>query len=257
MINAIIVDDEVYGRRNLDKMLKTYCPRINVTGHAASVKEASELIQDLEPDIVFLDIYMPGEDGFDLLDKKSKWKKQPVIVFVTAYEQFAIKAIKANAVDYLMKPLDIDELVACEQKLLEKTKSRVIIQDEQDTEEGGMKLRDNKILISDSKWIHLINIDDIIFIEADNNYSIVHYYDKQQEHKSFVSKTLKDFEDVLNDVGFFRVHKSNIINVSKVKSYQKEGTGHVIMDNDKSIEVSRRKSTLFKKYIFDNFNSLY
>jgi two-component system LytT family response regulator len=240
MLNAIIVDDEEAGVESLSLMLKRYCPELHVIATANSVSEAEEKIKATPPDVIFLDIAMPFANGFELL-KRIKNKNFSVI-FTTAYNEYALKAIKHNALDYLLKPIDSDELIEAVKKCEEK----------KSTGAPDMKKLENlmamltqsnkaqKLPVPTLEEIMYVDIDTILRMEADSNYTHIYLTDKQ---KLTSSKTLKDYEQMLMGQKFFRVHKTHIINLGYVKKYIKGEGGYVVMADGKSVEVSRQKKT--------------
>ena len=245
MLNAIIVDDEVSGVNGLEKLLKKYCPDVNLLGSAKSIGEAEQKISLLLPDLVFLDIEMPFGSGFDLLDRITK--KDPrgknigfEVIFTTAYSQYAIKAFKHNAIDYLLKPIDPDELLFAVKKCEEK-KAR-----------EGMDIKKiEKLLLSLSpsnkvqklpvhtlEGIIYIMPDKVLRLEADGNYTQIHLEGGQ---KFTSSRALKEYEEMLPSHEFFRIHKTNLVNLNHVQQYNKGEGGEVIMSDGTVLEVSRYK----------------
>jgi two-component system LytT family response regulator len=230
---AIIIDDEFHGRENLKKIMELYFPEIKVLGLADSVINGKKLVGQHNPDVVFLDINMPVFDGFDFLEEYDK--PNFLTVFVTAYEEFGIKALKAGAVDYLLKPINIKELKQTVKKIFSRiTKNEV----SESTFEPG------KLVLPTSNGFIVIVIDDIIRLEADSCYTKVF----SKEGKSLlVSRTLKEFEENLPKDKFFRIHKSHLINLSFIKDYSRLGGFYITMKDGSKIEVSRRKAPDFIK----------
>lgn len=236
MLNALIVDDEVLGAKTLESLLKLHCPNVNITGLAHSVDEAEKSISVNAPDVIFLDIEMPFANGFELLQR---FKNYPFeVIFTTAYNEYAVKAIKLNALDYLLKPIAPDELAAAVKKCEEKRSG---------TSNGYKNLE--KIISTLSQKIHKVPVpspdgivyldtDNIVYLQGDINYTHIHLI---QGNKITSSKTLKDFEQLLPLKHFFRIHKAYIINLSYVSKYLKGDGGEVIMSEGSSLEVSRNK----------------
>lgn len=234
-LTSIIVDDELHGRENLKKIIETYCPELEIIGLAESVVQAKDLVRIQEPDIVFLDINMPVLDGFDFLSEYDN--RQFLVVFVSAHEEFGIQAVKAGAVDYLLKPINIKELKQTVKKLFtlrEKAMNREVTQEI------------NKLVIPSSHGFHVLLIDDIIRLEADGCYTTVVLIN---EKKCIVSRTLKDFEKSLPPDKFFRIHKSNLINLKYIKDYSNRTGNLVTMTDGSKMEISRRKTHEFVKII--------
>lgn len=252
-INAIIVDDEEYSRKSLFFLLDGYCPEVKVKGIARSVAEAREFLKSEPIDLVFLDIAMPVEDGFSLLPDLKR--NITSVIFTTAYNQYAIKAIRASAVDYLLKPIDIQEL----QDSIDKASEWKAQASENNTlavahETVFNSLHENlneikrikKINLPHSNGFHVLNINDILYIQADSNYSI--FYVANGE-KIVVSKHLKEYESILDDCGFCRVHKSTMINLAHLLSYSNKNGLVVKMSNNTEHPVSRRRSPEFMETV--------
>jgi two-component system LytT family response regulator len=230
-ITAIIVDDELHGRENLKVILETYCPEIEILGLADSVVNAMELVNLLKPDAVFLDINMPVLDGFDFLDEYED--RNFMVVFVSAHEEFGINAVKAGAVDYILKPISIKELKQTVKKLLSKRNKTI---------KTETPAESDKIVIPAAHGFNVLVIDDIIRLEADGCYTTVIMKDKKN---TIVSRTLKDFEDTLPKDRFFRIHKSHLINLKHIKDYSNISGSFVTMTDGSKIEISRRKAPDF------------
>ena len=245
MLNAIIVDDEEFARSSLYFLLQENCENIHISGIAKSVNEARMLLSQHAVDLIFLDIAMPGENGFELIPAAQATNAS--VIFTTAYDQYAIKAIKANALDYLLKPIDIDELKAAVEKAIKYIKQNKIENNrnislknlENDLrDQSGIK----KITLPTGQGYRLVDINDIIHIEADSNYSIFHLSNLE---KITVSKVLKDYEDLLPENTFVRIHKSSIVNLNFVKEYINKNGLQVVLHNGELITVSRRRSSDF------------
>jgi len=242
-LSAIIVDDELNAITNFKKLLGIYCPSIKIIDTATGAESAALLINSSKPDVVFLDIAMPKKNGFDLLNMLSF---MPLVVFVTAYEKYALNALKASAVDFLLKPVDITELKQVEQKLLQIHAFRKNTENETYTAIMGnlvTMLRHpgtiKKITLHDANGYNIIDLEDVICLEGDDNYTSF-YLVKQQ--KVVVSKTLKEYEGLLGDVGFFRIHKSSIINLYHLKNISRENGIDAVMSDGRTLSVSRRRS---------------
>lgn len=236
MLTAIIIDDEQKGRLALREKLHDYCPEVRVLGEAADGKEGLKLIQEQKPEIVFLDIEMPRMNGFEMLHMLPQ--KDFHLIFTTAYDQYAIKAIRYAAFDYLLKPVDIEELKSA----IERAKE----QSQEHTEEKLQVLQQNldtkplpgKIAIPTVEGLLFFNISDIIYLEAKSNYTTIYF----SNHPSLLtSRTLKDFEELLPTDLFFRPHHSHIINLHYIKRYIRGEGGQIELENGVYITVSRRK----------------
>lgn len=253
MIRTLLIDDEVKSCDVLSKILLNYCTDIEIAGAAHNVDEAYQLILEQKPDLVFLDIQMPGGDGFSLLEKFDDINFH--VIFVTAFDRFAVKAIKFSALDYLMKPVNIDEVIEAVNKYKKDLLKNIPSQKDQllfkyllkNVNYSGKKMWDT-IALPTSQAIVYVKLDDIIYVEADNNYSVFHLENKE---KIMVSYTLKNYEELLCDHHFMRVHNSHIINLKKVTKFIRGKSGYAEMSNGAQIEVSPRK----KEDFLSQFNS--
>ncbi|SHG89851.1 LytR/AlgR family response regulator transcription factor [Flagellimonas flava] len=240
-IKAIIVDDEARHHETLGKMLGNFCPEIEILGNAQNVSEAVSLIMDKSPQIIFLDIEMPGGNGFTLFDH---FEEPPFeVIFTTAHDLYAINAIKYAALDYLMKPINIRELqdaVARAAKVINK-KGVTVSSEKINVLKSNLKLEDQrftKIALPSSDGIDFIEAEAIIRAEAERSYS--NFY-LQSGKKILVSKPLKEYEALLEQCNFFRVHKSHMINLTHLEKYVKGKGGYVIMKDGSHVDVSVRK----------------
>jgi two-component system LytT family response regulator len=241
MITAVIIDDEQNVVDNLSILLKDYCPDIRVIGTANSYREAKVVIDAKNPDLLFLDIEMPNGNGFDLLKSFSSINFQ--VIFVTAYSQYALNAIKASAVDYLLKPIDIDELKAAVKKVnvKEKINDNGAINKLIESLRSG-NLSHNKVAIPTMQGLEFISVSDILYCRADGHYTVIELTGNQ---KIVSSKGIGEYELLLPTSLFCRIHNSYLINLKHIQKYMKGKGGSVIMDNGKTIEVSTRKKDAF------------
>lgn len=245
MLNAIIVDDEEFARSSLYFLIQENCENVQIAGIAKSVAEARSLLNQHAVDLIFLDIAMPGENGFELISAAQIANAS--IIFTTAYDQYAIKAIKANALDYLLKPIDIDELKLAVDKA---TKFINLNKAENNRNESLKNLANDliertsikKITLPSGQGYRLVDIDDIVHIEADSNYSVFHLSNLE---KIAVSKVLKEYEEILPEHKFVRIHKSSIVNLQYVKEYTNKNGLQVVLPNGDLITVSRRRASDF------------
>jgi two-component system, LytTR family, response regulator len=243
MITAIIIDDEQKGRNALKKKLMDYCPQVTLLGEAEDGDEGLRLIEKHNPVIVFLDIEMPMMNGFEMLHHLPS--KNFHLIFTTAYDQYAIKAIKYAAFDYLLKPIDIDELQltikkAEQQIALNNTAERI----ETLTHNLSGKNQLQKIAIHTMEGLLFFNLSDIIYLEAESNYTTLHFVNHP---KLMASRTMRDFEELLPSEMFFRTHQSYIINLNFIKRYLKGDGGQIELQNGHFVDVSRRKKEEFIK----------
>lgn len=240
-LNAIIVEDEKTSRDILKNYLKKYCPNVSILGEAENNDEGLVLIRNHELDVVFLDVEMPYGNAFDLLDKVGDVDFETI--FVTAYNHYAIDALNAHASYYLMKPISIDELIKAVDYVTEiKTKENALQDQVLVPKTNGV---DGKITIPQLDGFEILNTADILFCKADDNYTEIYLNNNK---KKIVSKTLKYFEDALNDSSFARVHKSYLVNVKEVIKYVKGKGGSVILSNGKEIMVSASKKAELLSY---------
>ncbi|MGA7838016.1 MAG: LytTR family DNA-binding domain-containing protein [Ignavibacteriaceae bacterium] len=235
-LKTIIVDDEKFSRENLGTLIDEYCPELEVVGSAASAMTARTLVYELDPDVIFLDINMPNENGFDFLN--SIPDKDFSVVFATAHDEYGIQAVKAEAVDYLLKPIDIEELQNTSKKLLQSTLER------RKERKAGISFpeRIGKIIINHSQGFSIITLNDIIRLEGDSNYTKIYVKDEQYV---ITSKTLKELQEILSEPYFYRIHKSHIINLNFLKEYSNEDGGYAIMSDGSKIMISRRRHQEF------------
>lgn len=236
MIRAVIVDDEEKGRLTLKNVIEKNCPNIQILDLCDSVLAATESIEKHNPDLVFLDIEMPFQNGFSLFEKF----KNPTfdVVFITAYDHYAIKAIKYSAMDYLLKPVDADELKAAVAKIKQKKTSLQLPDFELLLSNLKLKGNSAKIAVPTFEGLQMINSTDIIKCTANESYTEIVLTSGK---KIMVSRILKEYEDLLSDFNFFRVHNSCLINLAHVAKYIKGDGGYVVMIDGESVEVSRRK----------------
>lgn len=249
MITALIVDDEEKNRDSLAKMVTQFCHDVQVIGKADSVASAKEMILARNPQLVFLDVEMPGGSGFDLLEEFDAPEFN--VIFTTAHAAYAIKAIKFAALDYLLKPINLNELKTSVEKAIVSIESK--LQSGNETSRKFEVLRDNrqhevfnfkKIALPSSEGINFYDIGKILRCEADRAYCKFHMADGSS---FLVSKSLKEFEDLLMECNFFRVHKSNMVNLAHIEKYVSGKGGYVILSDGSHVDVSvRRKEELMK-----------
>ena len=258
VLKAIIVDDEDYSRKSLFYLVEANCPKVLVSGMAQSVAEARKILKSSAIDIVFLDIAMPLENGFELLPDLER--NETSVIFTTAHDQYALRAIKASAIDYLLKPVNIEELKESVKKVFAWKALKQNQNLDNRTYTASLKgLAENinssedirKISLPDANGFRVKDISEIIYLEADNNYTCFHF---KNSEKLIVAKAIKDYEEVLNPAHFVRIHKSNIINLSHLKDYSNKNGLTVNMGGTIELPVSRRRSAEFLeriKFFFD------
>lgn len=241
MIHTMIIDDEPRGRELLKMMLANSCPSVKVVGEAGNIHEGLEMIKKHEPDLVLLDIEMPGGTGFDLLAKFDDITFN--IIFITAFDKYAIKAIKFAAMDYLLKPVEEEDLAKAITRVEENVNRKANKAAVTNLLQNNKRSADNqKIGLTTSDGLDFVEIKTILRCEADGKYTYVYLLDGK---KLLVSKNLKEFEDLLSDFNFFRVHHSHLVNLDYIKKYQSGRGGYVVMSDGSTITVSQRKKEEF------------
>lgn len=243
-INAIVIDDEERARNTLSLLLLNYCPEVNVLATCANVPDGVIAINKNKPDVVFLDIEMPDYNGFELLGFFREIDFD--IIFVTAYSEYAIKAFEISAVDYILKPIDIDQLKNSVEKLKQK-KLHSQMQEQIELLKESYKGDDiRKIALSMSNGLTFVEIANIVLLEADGAYTTFYLKDGQ---KILVSKKLKFYEDILSNRSFFfRTHRSYFVNVNYIKKYSRSDNA-ILMDNEFSITISRDRKQEFESLL--------
>lgn len=236
-LKSILVEDEETSRDILKNYLGKYCPSVEVVGEASNINEALELIRSQELDLVFLDVEMPYGNAFDLLDKVGD--RHFETIFVTAYNHYAVNALNAHASYYLMKPIAIDDLIKAVDYVVEIKTKEDALQDQVLVPNTKTNI-DGKITIPQQDGFEVISTADILFCKADDNYTEIYLNNNK---KKVVSKTLKYFEEALQESSFARIHKSYLVNVNEVVKYVKGKGGSVILSNGKEVMVSPSKKS--------------
>lgn len=240
-LNTIIVEDEETSRDILKNYIKKYCPNVSVIGEAANIDDALVLIRNNDLDVVFLDVEMPYGNAFDLLEKVGDINFETI--FVTAYNHYAMDALNAHASYYLMKPISIDELLKAVDYVADVKEKENALQDQ--ILVPKTKNIAGKITIPQLDGFEILNTSDIMYCKADDNYTEIYLNNNK---KKLVSKTLKYFEEALNNSNFARVHKSYLVNVNEVVKYIKGKGGSVVLSNGKEIIVSASKKAGLLSY---------
>ena len=234
MITCVIIDDELHGRTALKEKINIFCPEVTVLAEAENGKAGIDIIKKHNPDIVFLDVEMPVMNGFEMLTKLTGIQSK--IVFTTAYDQYAIKAIKHAAFDYLLKPIDIEELRSVVKKAVEIGKNEIPKQ----SSPAGKSF--TKIAVPALEGLVFIPIHDIVYLEAESNYTIFYLVNNT---KVVSSKTLREYEEVLSGQNFFRCHHSYMINLDFVSKYIRTDGDQIVMTTGSHVDLSRRKKNEF------------
>ncbi|MBX7051210.1 MAG: LytTR family DNA-binding domain-containing protein [Flavobacteriales bacterium] len=256
MVQCLIIDDEKNARENLENLVSRHCPELRVVSMATSGLEGIQKIKELKPDAIFLDVHMNDIDGFTLLSRLEEPK--PMVVFVTAYEKYALRAIKASAIDYILKPVSIRELQNASQKLeqLHKLKHenpaferdysdalKLMIQSSHDE-------NPERIALPDHSGYRFENMRDIVRMESDSNYTTIFL---KNHEKVVVSKPMKHFEDFLDENTFIRIHNSHIINILFLKSYLRDEGGMAELIDGTRLQIAKRRLPLFLDTIKNRF----
>ena len=246
MLKAIIVDDEPYCCESLATFLERFCPEVKISAICHSGQEALTVIQEIKPHLVFLDIEMPYMNGFELLEKLPAIDFE--LVFTTSYDQYAIKAFRFSALDYLLKPIDREELQKAVKKVLERRQSplpqqlEILLQKINHTNNTIQR-----IALPTMEGLQLVPVSSIISCESEGNYTIFLLKDKQ---KIVVSRPLKEAEEMLTEHSFLRVHNSYLVNMNEINKYMKGEGGYLVMSDGSSVDVSRsKKEILLKKLL--------
>jgi two-component system LytT family response regulator len=240
MLKAIIVDDEPKARENLQILLQDFVKGVEVVALCQNIAESIEAVNSKSPDIVFLDIQLQRETGFDLLTRLKDINFE--VIFTTAYTEYAIKAFKFSAIDYLLKPIDIEDLKKAVGKVGRRVNNNMnsrLTELVQNLKFGSVE--NYRLALPTLEGLVFVKINDIIYCEASSNYTQIH----TSEGKYLVSKTLKEYDELLSDHNFFRIHNSYLININSIKKYVKGDGGYVVLNNNTSLDVSKRKKEAF------------
>ncbi len=240
-IRAIITDDESHCRSSLSKQLEWYCPQVKVVGLASNIQEARAHIEDLKPDLVFLDIQMPGGTGFDLLEELPSIDFH--VIFTTAYDDYALQAFQVNALSYLLKPIGKEDLIKAIEKIPDAQDDAIQnkllrIVDQLQSEKTPL----SKIALPVRDGLEFVELDKIVRCESDGSYTYVYL---ANEKKIYLSKTLKFVHELINHKKFVRVHHSHLINMDYVTKYVRGTGGYIVLEDGQSIPVSRAKKDSF------------
>ncbi len=236
MLRTLIIDDERHIRETMNHLVQKYCPQLKLVGEAESVTTGIRAIRDKIPDLVLLDIKMDDGTGFDILKHFDSIDFK--IIFITAYEKYAIQAFGFSAIDYILKPVNPEKLAEAVSRADQMTQNAFNTQ--LNTLKNNLKSPDStkrKIILKTMENIYLLNVQDIIHCTSDGNYTI---FETVNDEKIVISKTLKEYDDLLAESGFFRVHRSHLINLKHIKRFSKQDGGYIVMSNGDKVNVSSR-----------------
>ena len=252
-LRALIVDDEVHARENLKYLLENYCPEVEVVGMASGQQSARESVDSLKPQVIFLDIAMPGgTEGFEFLESLPEKKFQ--VVFVTAFKDYAIRALNANAIHYLQKPVDVDDLRIAVKKLVSTNQ---LFTENQEQLLNYIKSLENlskamqssvgvsRITINHAKGFKIVDPNDFMYLEGEGNYTSIIFVDGS---KYVDTKSIGVYEDILDQQHFFRIHKSHIVNIGYVKEFLNDDGHFVVMKNNTRLAISRLRVPQFLEF---------
>jgi len=238
MIKSVIIDNEKKSRKTLSNFLQKYCKNVEILGEADGVSSGIELIKSQKPELVFLDIEMTDGTGFKLLE--SIEDIQFSVIFVTAYSAYAVKAFKISAIAYILKPINPQELI----EAIEKYQKEIGLKGIHNKLEVllGNQSSVKKIAFPTSEGIELVKLNQIVHCEADDNYTSIFL---ANEKRIVVSKTIKEYDTMLSDFGFYRIHQSHLVNLDYISKFNKNDGGYVVLENGKKLPVSRRNKQEF------------
>jgi two-component system, LytTR family, response regulator len=248
-LKALIVDDEFQGRSFMQKILEREHPDIDVVGQASTIAEAVDRIEMHNPNLIFLDVMLGRENAFELFDRIQEFSFE--IIFTTAHHEYAVKAFKINALDYLLKPIDLQEL----SDAIEKVRARL---DKESARTSSLQIENlanilrsvnksiDKLAIPNTDGFVMVHLSEIIYCESDSNYTVFHLTNNRKLTSSY---TLRQYDDMLSSQDFFRAHKSFLINLSHINRYLKSDGGVIMMSNGKAVELSRRNKEKLMKLL--------
>ena len=244
MLSCIIIDDEANARISLQKMIENFVQNVKVLGTAESVAAGAELIEAETPDVVFLDIEMPTGPGFELFGRYPNPDFE--VVFTTAFDKYAVRAFKFAAFDYLLKPLSIEEVEASIRRIEAKrmANNKTVQLDVLFQHLKHINNQQNKILLPTANGYTVINMSEVIRLESSSNYT---WFFLDGGDKLLVSRTLKEYDELLSEVGFFRVHQSHLVNLGKIKHYKRGNPRYLVMTDDSEVQISKRRNEDFLK----------
>ena len=256
MVRCLIIDDEKNARDNLNSLVQKYCPQLEVVGFAVSGLDGLHRIEELRPDAIFLDVHMSDMDGFSVLGKLDKFN--PMVVFVTAFDRNAMKAIRSSAIDYILKPISIKELQGAAEKQEQLLELKLKNPGFEEGYAGALKLMVQtskqegpmRIALPDFSGYRFESVNDLVRLESDSNYTNIHL---KNGEKVLVSKPMKHFEDFLDETDFIRIHNSHIINMNYLKGYVRDDGGMAELMDGTKLQIAKRRLPLFLDTVKNRF----
>lgn len=250
LISAVIIDDEQNNIDNLEILLEQYCPQLTIVGKALNAEDGESIILQHEPDIVFLDIQMPEKNGFAMLQSLKMHNFE--LIFVTAFDQYGIQAVKFSALDYLLKPINIEELKTAVHKAIYRSsekKQNKKLENLLQVLEHEQQKNLHRIALTSAKETRFIRTQDIIRCESSNNYTTFFLFGRE---KIMTSKPIFEYEEILVNYGFIRCHQSHLVNKKHIKSWVKEEGGFLLLDDNTQVPISRQKKEFVKSELEKN-----
>ncbi|MEO8172024.1 MAG: LytTR family DNA-binding domain-containing protein [Sediminibacterium sp.] len=244
LISAVIIDDEQNNIENLEILLEQYCPQLTIVASASNATEGESIILQHDPDIVFLDIQMPEKSGFAMLQSLKRHDFE--LIFVTAFDQYGIQAVKFSALDYLLKPINIEELKIAVHKAIYRSsekKQNKKLENLLQVLEHQQQKNLHRIALTSAKETRFIRTQDIIRCESSNNYTTFFLFGRE---KIMTSKPIFEYEEILVHYGFIRCHQSHLVNKKHIKSWVKEDGGFLLLDDNTQVPISRQKKEYVK-----------
>lgn len=244
MIKAILIDDEKNSRMALSKLIESYAKDVHILAEASNLQEGLDAIRIHKPDLVFLDLEMPDSNGLELFEQLDKIDFE--VIITTGHQEYAVRAVRTAALDYLLKPIDLEELEQSIERVFAKRKQKRENKNFDIFIKNFKNTSDQQIALASSDGLTFLKVSEIIYCKGDGAYT---YFFIEDGTKLTVSKNLKEFEDLLSDKGFFRIHKSYLINLRHMKKYVRGDGGYVVLSNGDHADVSKRKKEGFMKQI--------
>lgn len=245
MIRVVVIDDDPLVHQLVGRAIEMHCPQLTIVANADCVRDGLTIIHNAQPDIVIVDVKLPDGNGFELINQFNNPDFK--VIFISAFQEYALKGYKCSAIDYILKPLHIEELVQVLLKAVEliDADERNRLQKMEDV--AANHSHSHKLILKTLEQVHIVNTDEIIHIEASGSYST---FFLDGNRKLIISKAIKEFEELLLDKGFFRIHKSHLVNINKISYFNKASGGTVVMGNGISLPVASRKKEMLLELFY-------